>query len=168
MVIIISGTPASGKSSVSKTLAKKFPKSAYIPVDDMRAMVVGGNILPWEDKFGEQYKLIEKNFLALTENFLEEGYVVIIDDIIGDEAFKKYQRMFKDVYGFLLLPTKEELKKRDLGRDPEGGMHHRIDALYPYFADTKHDALEVIDSTNQTLEETVNEIFEAVTDGKKF
>jgi len=158
MVIIISGTPAAGKSSVSKAIAEKFPKSAYISVDNMREMVVGGNIASWEDKFGEQYKLIEKNFLDITRNFLDEGYIVIIDDVLGDEAVKKYQQMFQDVYGFLLLPTKEELKKRDLERDSEGSMHHRIDALYPYFADVQHDTLKVIDSTNHSLDDTVTEI----------
>ena len=98
MIIIISGTPAAGKSSVSKALAEKFPKSVYIPVDDLRAMVIAGNIAPWDDKFGEQYKLIEKNFLAMTKNFLEEGFVVIIDDVIGDEQVKKYQKMFITYY----------------------------------------------------------------------
>ncbi len=159
MVIIISGTPASGKSSVSKALAKKFPKSVYIPVDDLRAMVIGGNIAPWDDKFGEQYKLIEKNFLAMTKNFLEEGFVVIIDDVIADEQVKKYQKMFGNVYGFLLLPSIETLKKRDLERDSTGEMHGRIDVLYPEFANSKHDTLKVIDSTNHALSKTVEEIF---------
>lgn len=162
MIIIISGPPGAGKSSVSKALASKFPKSAYISVDKMRHMIIGGNIAPWEDTNGEQYKLIEKNFLSLTRNFLEEGFVVIIDDVIGDEQVKKYQEMFEDVYGFLLLPSIETLKKRDLERDPSGEMQERINVLYPEFANTKHDILKVIDSTNHTLEQTVEEIFKSI------
>ncbi len=162
MVIIISGTPAAGKSSASKALAEKFPRSAYISVDEMRHMVIGGNVAPWEDKFGLQYQLIEKNFLDITRNFLDEGFVVIIDDVIGDAQVKKYQEMFEDVYGFLLLPSKEALKKRDLERDPKGEMHKRIDVLYPEFANLEHDILKVIDSTDQTLEETVEEIYSLI------
>lgn len=162
MLIIISGTPAAGKSSVSKALAKKFPKSAYISVDQMRSMIIGGNIAPWLDKDLKQYNLIEKNFLSLAQNFIEEGYVVIIDDVLGDDAVKKYQKVFDQVYGFLLLPSLETLKKRDLLRSPENQWPDRIDALYPEFANVEHDVLKVIDSSNQTLEETVEEIFQII------
>jgi broad-specificity NMP kinase len=159
MIIVISGTPGAGKSTVSKALAEKFKKSAYISVDEIRHMIIGGNVAPWDDTNGEQYKLIEKNFLDLANNFLNEGFVVIIDDVIGDEQVKRYKEQFDEVYGFLLLPSKETLKKRDLLRDPEYQMAERIDVLYPEFANVEHDVLKVIDSTDQTEEETVEEIY---------
>jgi adenylate kinase family enzyme len=162
MVIIISGTPAAGKSSVAKALAEKFLKSAYIPVDDLWGMVIGSYVVPWDPKGPEQFKLVEKNFLSMTRNFLDEGFVVILDYVFNDEQVKHYDELFGEVFGFLLLPSKEELKKRDLARDPEGGMHERIEALYPDFANVPHPVLKVIDSTDQTLEETVNQIFDLV------
>ncbi len=168
MVIVISGTPAAGKSSVSKALAKKFPKSAHIAVDELRHMVVGGFINPWVDKDLKQYNLIQENILDITKNFLREGYVVIIDDVQTDKHIESYKKIFDEVYGFLLLPSKDVLKQRDSMRDPEKKMHERIDALYPMFTESEPNELKVINSDNQTLEETVNEIFRAVTDRKKF
>jgi adenylate kinase family enzyme len=109
MVIFISGTPGAGKSTVSKALAEKFPKSAYISVDEMRQMILGGNIAPWEDTDGSQYKLIEKNFLDITQNFLQEGYVVIIDDVIGDEQVKRYQEQ-KEL--FIMEIQEDQIKDR--------------------------------------------------------
>lgn len=159
MVIMISGTPSAGKSSVSKALAEKFPKSAYIPVDDLKNMIVGGNVAPWDPGGPKQFKLVEKNFLSLTRNFLDEGLVVILDYVFNDEQIKKYDELFGDVHGFLLLPSIEVLKKRDLERDPTGEMQKRIEVLYPEFANIEHNVLKVIDSSNQTLDETVEEIF---------
>lgn len=162
MVIVISGTPAAGKSSVSKALAEKFPKSAYLDIDSFKDMIVGGNVAPWDPKGPEQFKLMEKNFLAVTKNFLEEGHVVILDYVFNDEQVNKYNELFGDVHGFLLLPSIESLKKRDLERDPSGEMQERIEVLYPQFANTEHPVLKVIDSSNQTLNETVEEIFKLV------
>ncbi len=162
MVIIISGTPAAGKSSVSKALAEKFPKSAYLDIDGFKDMIIGGNVAPWDPKGPEQFKIVEKNFLAVTRNFLDDGYVVIIDYVMGDEQVKGYDDLLGDVHGFLLLPSIEELKKRDRERNPEYSLEHRIDALYPQFADVEHKVLRVIDSTNQTVEETVEKIFNSL------
>lgn len=164
MVIIISGPPGAGKSSVSCTLAEKFPKSAYIPVDDVKNMIIGGNVAPWAEKGPEQFKLVEKNFLSLARNFLDEGFVVILDYVFSDEQVKKYDQMLGDVHGFLLLPSIETLKQRDFERVKDTGsiMQKRIDVLHPEFANAEHNTLKVIDSTNQTLEETVEEIFNYV------
>ncbi len=160
MVIVISGTPGAGKSTVSKALAEKFSKSAYIAVDDFWEMIVGGNVAPWDPDGPKLFKTIEKNYLALTKNFLEEQYVVIIDGVMGDEQVKSYNDIFGDVYGYLLLPSLETLKKRDAIRPPENQWPDRIDALYPQFADVPHPVLHVIDSTEQSVEETVNVILE--------
>lgn len=166
MIVVISGTPGAGKSSVAERLAERFPKSAHLDVDIFRHMIVGGNVAPWEDTDLKQYSLLEKNFLAVTRIFLDERFVVIIDDVIGDDQVKKYQGMFDDVYGFLLLPSKEVLKERDKFRDPEYQMSDRIDVLYPKFAEVPHPILKVIDSSDQTLDETVEEIYKQLTDKK--
>ncbi len=158
MVIFISGTPAAGKSTIARALAENFPKSAYIEVDTLWDMVVGGYVVPWDPKGPEQFELVEKNFLSMIRNFLGEGYVVVLDYVFNDEQVKRYNELLGDVHGFLLLPSLETLKKRDQERDPEHAMGHRIDALYPDFADVPHPVLKVIDSTDQSVEETVEEL----------
>lgn len=78
---------------------------------------------------------------------------------MGDEQVNKYQNILNDVYGFLILPSIETLKKRDSERDPKSEMQERIEVLYPEFKNKQHDILRVIDSTNQGLDQTVEEIF---------
>lgn len=162
MVIIISGTPGAGKSSVSKELAKKFDNCVYISVDHLRHMVYGGYKAPWEKGANIQLELGGKNCKDLTRNFIEAGFVVIIDDVMGDDSVRAFSEEFGDVHGFLLLPSLEILKKRDLERSLEDQMGDRIDELYPQFADVNHEVLKIIDSTNQSLEETVETVFNQI------
>jgi len=56
ILCLITGPAGAGKSSVSKLLATKFPKSAVVDVDHIRAMVVGGYVKPWP--YTEEVELI--------------------------------------------------------------------------------------------------------------
>lgn len=163
MVIIISGTPAAGKSSVSKKLATKFERSAYISVDLLRHMVVKGLVLPWEENAHTQIELGEKNVMSITQNFLDAGFVVIIDDVMIDQRVKKFIDTFKDTKAYLLLPSLGKLKERDLKRPKDEQLGKRIDDLYPKFANAENKYMNVIDSTDQTLDETVDQIYSLIT-----
>ena len=41
-IFLVMGTPACGKSTISRALASRFELGIHIPVDDVRHMVVGG------------------------------------------------------------------------------------------------------------------------------
>ena len=41
-IFLVMGTPASGKSTVSRALMQRFECGSHIPVDDLRHMVVSG------------------------------------------------------------------------------------------------------------------------------
>ena len=41
-IFLISGTPASGKSSVSLALMRRFARGVHLAVDDLREMVISG------------------------------------------------------------------------------------------------------------------------------
>ncbi|MCL5438493.1 MAG: AAA family ATPase [Patescibacteria group bacterium] len=164
MLIVISGPAASGKTSVGEALAKRFPQSVYFSVDTIRHFVKGGFVEP---KFGgpeveKQMKLAEQITRLIVRRYLESNYVVIIDDVIGDEDVERYKNEFKNVYGFLLLPTEETLRQRDQSRKPEYQMGSLVEKHYKDFSNMDHSALKTIDSTNLTVEETVDQIFKLI------
>lgn len=45
-ILLIVGSPASGKNSTAREIAKRSAKGVHIPVDDLRTMVHGGVIHP--------------------------------------------------------------------------------------------------------------------------
>ncbi len=162
-IVCITGPMGAGKSSVTKALAEKFEKSAYIKVDHIRKMIVGGHISPREENYEEQQNLNIKNVCILTKNFLESGFNVFIDDVAGKSKLEKFQAFFPGhtLHIFLLLPSLDVTLERFHGR---GGASEKLEKrnlfLHEKFS-LRKDELDwcVIDSSNQTAEETVDEIF---------
>ena len=87
MVIILSGPPGSGKSTVGEALALKFPQSASFSTDTIRQFIKGGNIAPWEvgEKAEKQMKLGDDIVQDIMKRYINSEYIVILDGIYGDE-----------------------------------------------------------------------------------
>jgi len=155
-----------GKSSTAKALAERFEKSAYIKVDHVRKMVIGGYIDPGKEGFSIQENLGTKNTCALANNFLEAGFNVFIDEVAGKEKLQRFANLLpgQTLKVFLLLPSVEVMLKRFHGR---GGateaLEKRTRYLHDQFTLQKNEVdWKVIDSSNLTLEETVEEVYKQI------
>ncbi len=168
IVCLITGPAGAGKSTVSKVLAEKFERSVVIDVDYLRKMVVGGYVKPWpHDKEVEaQMGLGIKNSCSLANNFLEQGFSVFINGVSGVKDLKEYYDFFgiEKLKVFLLLPSKEVLFERFDKRGVDGALRIRTNELHDKFV-LRKDELKwiVIDSSNQTAEETADQIFAGLT-----
>lgn len=158
-VILISGIPGSGKSTIASLLAKSFSKSVYLSGDDIRLMVKGGFESPakvWDQATREQYYLSFANEAVLANNFIRNGYLVVIDDVIhpGD-LYQEWQKHFEK-----LRCTKVALqpdirivqqRNRERGKYVEEGV---INRLYEDFRRQNFDDWIVVDNSHQTPKET--------------
>jgi ABC-type polysaccharide/polyol phosphate transport system ATPase subunit len=80
-IYLISGPCGVGKSTVSKILTQMIKPSAMIVGDYIIFMFGDGSEPPWE----ERLHLTWKNILALTRNFIQHDFNVIIDFVVEDE-----------------------------------------------------------------------------------
>jgi guanylate kinase len=165
-ICLITGPMGAGKSSTAKALAEKFEKGAYIKVDHVRKMIIGGYIDPGKEGFNIQENLGTKNTCALANNFLEAGFNVFIDDVIGKEKLQRFAELLpgQTLKVFLLLPSTEAMLERFHGR---GGateaLEERTRRLHDQFTLRKNEVdWKVIDSSNLTLKETVEEIYKQI------
>jgi guanylate kinase len=163
-VCLITGPAGSGKSSVSKALAKKFERSAVIEIDAVRAMIKGGYVRPWPhtDEVDLQLSLGAKNACDMAYNFLEKDFNVFIDDVVSKKLLGQYSNFFKDrnFKTFLLMPSLEALLVRFDNRGNDEELRKRTAELHKNFSE-KQDQLnwQVINSSDQSLEETVEQIY---------
>lgn len=161
-LILITGAPGAGKSSVSRALAKRLPKSTVISGDDIRELVIGGFKSPadhWTDEHRMQYYLSFENEAAVAKNFIRNGFKVIIEDVIHTTLIDKWNEYFQDIPNekFLLSPSKDVILHRNKTRDKHL-VEQIIHTLFPHMSPEKYPSWHVIDSSNQTIDETADEI----------
>ncbi len=83
---IVSGVPGSGKTTVAAALAKRYPKSAHLPMDDLRQLVVSGlsSPLQWTEETTLQFAIARRNAGRLAADYMANGFTVVIDDVITE------------------------------------------------------------------------------------
>ncbi len=166
-VCLITGPAGAGKSSVSNALAKRFKRSAVIEVDTLQDMIKGGRVRPWPyiDEVALQLSLSAKNACDMANNLLEKDFDVFIADAVGKTQFEQYSNFFKNrnFKVFLLLPSLEVLLARFDNREDNAELRERTIELHKRFSE-KQDQLnwQIINSSDQSLEETVEQIYKEV------
>lgn len=120
-IIIITGSPGTGKSTISSILAKEsnMSKSVNMQTDDFYHYLSKGAIPPYLPESNEQNLIVIEAFLESAKRYARGGYDVIVDGIVGpwflDPWIKAAQENY-EVHYIILRATKEETMKRAIER----------------------------------------------------
>jgi chloramphenicol 3-O-phosphotransferase len=171
-IFILTGAPASGKTSVAKALLKRFPYGVHIPVDDLRGMVVSGLSNPigsWDDETDRQFRLARDSAALIAKTYAQGGFAVVVDDVIfPDQIHHHYDAVLAvyDVTKILLRPDVAETIARNQARQIDvdnAQLEKIIQPIYDHFATFDLDELEkegwlILNTSQDSIDETVSEI----------
>ena len=120
-VWLISGIPGAGKSTISREIARQFPKSAHIEVDLLREMVVSGYLAPGQGPLAEsdaQLVLGAHNAALLADSLMDAGFTPIVDDVVLQLQLARYREVLSrwPLRLVVLAPPVEVALERDRGR----------------------------------------------------
>jgi chloramphenicol 3-O-phosphotransferase len=172
-VFLLSGTPGVGKTSVAAALMRRFPYGIHIPMDDLREWVVSGIAHPvpeWTAETTRQFRLARNAAAAMVKSYSDAGFAVAVDDVmLPEDADQHYLPLLtgRRVMGVLLRPRIEIALARNRDRTNKpfdtGFLNMTIQRLYETMRpeDFTGAGWMVLDSSEQTLEETVTTILTA-------
>lgn len=164
-IIIISGSPGTGKSTTASIVAKEstLSKSVHLHTDDFYHYICKGAIPPFLPESQEQNLIVIEAFLEAAKRFARGGFDVIIDGIVGPWFLEPWLKAVQDnyeVHYIILRATKEETMKRAINRsklDDDANME-LVEKMWKQFNDLGQYESNIIDSTNQSIEQSVSKI----------
>ena len=169
-VFLVTGTPGAGKSTVARTLAARFSLGLHVDLDSLRLMVVAGFARPgfmWEPEADLQFRLARDTAVHMVRTYSPQGFAIVVDDMLGPKGevppgLQDYTDLSRDrvLHPVFLKPSLEVTMARANARGGE---------LLPWIAEVVpplHGLMEahlttgwtVVDSSELTVEETVDEI----------
>jgi predicted kinase len=172
-IFLVVGPPAVGKSTTSRALAARFPRSIHIPVDKFRDMVVSGLVLPgavWSDELAQQISLARASVVQMAANYHGAGFGVVIDDFWDPNHRSDYQALLShpQLHRILLYPAQDEAHQRNLQRSGESPARAYIDEgiqivyqqLKPMLPQLAQEGWLIMDTSALDVEATVTAILQ--------
>ena len=163
-IILLTGGPGSGKSTIAHLLAQHFSKSLHLQVDHLRGMMVNGiENGNWTDETTRQFQWARKSAIYMAQLYADQGVDVVVDDVcVPAEFAEDYTALFNDprTCKVLLLPTISALTKRLQNRAGpyDQFLMKELPWLYSYLDPMPKAGWIVVDSSEWTIEQTFKEV----------
>lgn len=164
-IIIITGSPGTGKSTTASIVAKEsnLLKSVHMHTDDFYHYIQRRTIPPFLPESQEQNLIVIEAFLEAAKRFARGGYDVIIDGIVGPWFLKPWLKVVQDnyeVHYIILRATKEETMKRAINRNKlaEDANMELVEKMWEQFNNLGIYESNIIDTTNQSTGQSVSTI----------
>ena len=160
MITLVSGTPGSGKTTLAATLAAEHSNGVHLETDVFYGFL-SHRIDPSTPASRHQNEVIAKSYSASAVAFVDGGYQVFVEGVIGTwwlDDLRRWLPPFEYVLLHASLTT--TLERVDTRRDVRqaSASERVVRAMHPQFEKIlDQHARHVLDTTTRTPDEVVHE-----------
>jgi hypothetical protein len=91
-LVVITGPPGAGKTTVGAIIASESPLSACIHSDWFCTTIVNGHIAPWERAADAQNRAVIRAAAAAGVRMANAGFTTLLDGIFGPWHFEPLRK----------------------------------------------------------------------------
>lgn len=127
-IVIVSGAPGAGKSTIARTLARDAPGplGVHLHTDDFYAYIRKGYVDPWRREAQAQNVAVMNALAAAAAEYAGGGYEVLVDGIVGPWFFDPWRTQARnhglDVRYVVLRPDEAATVARATARTQANAM----------------------------------------------
>jgi predicted ABC-type ATPase len=121
-LLVVTGPPGAGKSTVARLIAERFESSVLVEGDAFFAFLCAGAIEPWLTESHAQNGVVTDAAAAATASFVTGGYDTVYDGVMGPWFLPAFARRLglAELDYVVLLPSEEECAERVRSRVGHG------------------------------------------------
>ena len=167
-LVVITGPPGAGKSTVAGLLAAEFEKSVLVEGDAFFAFLASGAIEPWRPAAHRQNDVVIRAAAAAAGGYAAGGYSTVYDGVLGPWFLADFAAAtaLDHLHYAVLLPTVERCVAQVAGRTghefaDEAATRH----MHREFAAADIDQRHVLADSSGPASETAAEVLNRIRNG---